>query len=67
MRQFSFDPEDYATTRDCVKARKERAKALRSMGYRVALWTRLSKQRNYGGLVPPRDMSCRNVYMLDVY
>ena len=67
MQQFSFDPDDYETRKECLAARKEKARAMRSIGYRVGLWTLRNQQRGYSGFGTIRDTSCRSVYMLNVY
>jgi len=64
--QHAFDPDKYETQKECLAARKEKARGLKSMGYRVHLWTLSNQQRGYSGFGTVRDSSCRSVYMLDV-
>ena len=64
--QHTFNPDDYETRKECLAARKEKARGLKSMGYRVCLWTLPNQQRGYSGLGTLRDLSCRSIYMLDV-
>jgi hypothetical protein len=65
--QYSFDPDDYNSHKECLAARKEKARGLKSMGYRVELWTLPNQQRGYSGLGTIRDLSTRSIYMLNVY
>ena len=65
MAQIHFDPDDYADRKECLAERKRHADSLRAQGLDVHLWTLRGQQRGYSGLGTARNLSCRNVYMLD--
>jgi len=65
--QICFDPLKYSSRTEALKARREYAKTLKQQGYRTLLWTLRNQQVGYSGLGTVRDLSTRNVYMLDYY
>ena len=66
-RQYIFDTDNYESRKQCLAARKEKARELKSMGCEIRCWTLPNQQRGYNGLGTVRDLSCRSVYMLDVF
>ena len=67
MTQITFDVDDYSSREECIKAKKAKTKELRAEGFIVEPWILKNQQRGYSGYGTVRDMSIRDVFMLNVY
>ena len=67
LSQEFFDPDNFNSKEECLKAKKIRIKELRAKGYKVNSSILKNQQRSYSGLGSVRDCSERNVYMINIY
>ncbi len=67
MEQLSFDPDKYESAEAAKKARDVEYRKLKEQGADCSRWVLKNQQRGYSGFGTSRDMSVRDVYMINVY
>ena len=64
--QRSYDPDLYGTKELARKERDKEYNRLRATGVSAHRWVLKGQERGYSGLGTSRDLSRRDIYMLDI-
>ncbi len=66
LGQESFDPLEYGSREEALKARNNRAAALRKDGFKTKCFVLKNQLKPYAGLGVP-DGRVRDIFMIDVF